>query len=86
MDMNDAAKHVLCRAFLNRRDPTLYQIKRTLGYKTWASCGELGRPDIAPLYKAGYVREWFSPWSPLLYLTEAGVEARKRFRKELGYD
>jgi hypothetical protein len=87
-DIPDDAKHVLCRS--HRWGPSdrwpNYWIKRTLGYKTWATCGEKGRPDIAPLYRAGLIREWFSPWSPPCFVTEDGEKARTKFRKELGYD
>jgi len=88
-DIPLAAKHALCKAYKARSKWAhrgLYLMDRTLSYKTWATRGEIGRHDIAPLYKEGLIAEWFSPWSPPLYLTEAGVKRRAEFRKELGYD
>ena len=83
----NAAAHVLCKAKLRRGKPDgTYLIERTLGYKTWATKGEKGRHDIAPLYKAGLVSEWFHPWAPPLYLTDKGISARRILRKRLGYD
>ena len=87
-EIPEAAKHVLCRSYRNPRHcrPDFWWIDRTLGYETWRTNGEKGRKDIAPLYRAGLVQEWFSPWSQPLFLTPAGVKVRSVWRQELGYN
>ena len=81
VDLADKAKGVLLSAkWSDTWD--LYVIKRTLGYKTWATGGERGaRRDIADLYKAGLIRELLSPWHGEVYLTEKGV---RRFKEMSG--
>lgn len=53
----------------------VYIIARTLGFETWATCGEKGkRADIAELYRNGLIAEWLNPWSGRVYLTSKGVD------------
>ena len=54
-------------------------IDRTLGWKTCLSGGQKWtRPDVAELYRAGLIAEWFSPGSPPCYLTSAGEAEREK--------
>lgn len=80
IDLSDKAAAVLMSAKHDRdlNGSALYLINRTLGYKTWATAGKSGaRAEIAELYRNGLVAEWFSPWSPPLYLTEKGLAEYK---------
>ncbi len=76
--ISDSAKHLLCRAYLSRprwATEGLYLIDRSL----------LGK-DMKQLEAAGLVQEWFTPWSDPCYLTDDGVDQRKQWRSDLGYN
>jgi|JI10StandDraft_1071094.scaffolds.fasta_scaffold1826552_2 hypothetical protein len=83
---SEKAKHALCKAHRGLTDAhggPLYIIRRIVW--SWNGPSKRNR-DMVELYDAGLIEEWFTPWSPLHYLTEKGEELRKAWRKELGYD